>query len=61
MYYYHKIVSFVCSGRGGMAITIVTQYDIAHMHKIENKISNLPNKTQNNWALIDKMYVKFKI
>jgi len=22
-----------------MAITIVTQYDIAHMHKIENKIS----------------------
>jgi ATP-dependent RNA helicase DDX49/DBP8 len=31
---------FVFEGRGGMAITLVTQYDVPLMHKIENRISN---------------------
>ncbi|CAF1001584.1 unnamed protein product, partial [Brachionus calyciflorus] len=36
--YIHRVGRTARAGRGGMAITIVTQYDIPLMHKIENKI-----------------------
>lgn len=37
--YIHRVGRTARAGRGGKAITIVTQYDIPLMHKIENKIS----------------------
>jgi ATP-dependent RNA helicase DDX49/DBP8 len=37
--YIHRVGRTARAGRGGQAITIVTQYDIPLMHKIENKIS----------------------
>ena len=37
--YIHRSGRTARAGRGGQAITIVTQYDIPLMHKIENKIS----------------------
>ena len=37
----HLINIIFTTGRGGMAITLVTQYDVPLMHKIENKISKL--------------------
>ena len=39
--YIHRVGRTARAGRGGMAITMVTQYDIPLMHKIENKISKL--------------------
>lgn len=38
--YIHRVGRTARAGRGGMSITMVTQYDIPLMHKIENKISN---------------------
>jgi len=38
---YQLINIILTIGRGGMAITLVTQYDVPLMHKIENKISKL--------------------
>lgn len=37
--YIHRVGRTARAGRGGMAVTMVTQYDIPQMHKIENKIS----------------------
>ncbi len=37
--YIHRVGRTARAGRGGTAITIVTQYDVPLMHKIENKIS----------------------
>ena len=39
--YIHRVGRTARAGRGGMAITMVTQYDVPLMHKIENKISKL--------------------
>ena len=37
--YIHRVGRTARAGRPGQAITIVTQYDVPLMHKIENKIS----------------------
>ena len=37
--YIHRVGRTARAGRGGMAVTMVTQYDVPMMHKIENKIS----------------------
>ncbi len=37
--YIHRVGRTARAGRGGMAITMVSQYDIPLMHKIENKIN----------------------
>lgn len=39
--YIHRVGRTARAGRGGRAITIVSQYDIPLMHKIENKISKI--------------------
>lgn len=39
--YIHRVGRTARAGRGGMAITMVTQYDVPLMHKIENKISKI--------------------
>lgn len=52
--YIHRVGRTARAGRGGRAITIVTQYDIPLMHKIENKI----NQTLKEYTLNEKEILK---
>ncbi len=52
--YIHRVGRTARAGRGGMAVTLVSQYDVPLMHKIENKI----NLTLSEYKLNEKEILK---
>lgn len=50
--YVHRVGRTARAGRSGISLTLITQYDIQLMHKIENKISMIYNNCDTSTSII---------